>query len=87
MLKGFVARAIRLYEQEPGETEASSRFGLYVRRWVRWTNAGLAEDETRNVNDHGRSQRRREASNPRANAGVAQNNSQLNVTSENNISA
>ena len=37
----FVARAIRLYEQEPGEACASSRFGLYVRRWVRWASAGL----------------------------------------------
>ena len=35
VLKGFVARAIRLYEQEPGEAFASIRFGLYVRRWVR----------------------------------------------------
>ncbi len=39
--ENFVARAIRLYEQEPGEAEASSRFGLYVRRWVRWTRAGV----------------------------------------------
>ena len=38
----FVERAIRLYEQEPGEACASSRFGLYVRRWLRWTRAGLA---------------------------------------------
>ena len=38
----FVERAIRLYEQEPGETFASTRFGLYVRRWVMWTNAELA---------------------------------------------
>ncbi len=30
----FVARAIRLYEQEPGEALASARLGLYVRRWV-----------------------------------------------------
>ena len=42
-IRKFVTRAIRLYEQEPGEAEASSRFGLYVRRWVRWTGAGLAE--------------------------------------------
>ena len=39
----FVARTIRLYEQEPGEACASSRFGLYVRRWVRWAEAGLPE--------------------------------------------
>ncbi len=41
-VENFVARATRLYEQEPGEACASSRFGLYVRRWVRWTNAGLS---------------------------------------------
>ena len=37
----FVARAVRLYEQEPGEAFASARLGLYVRRWVRWVSAGL----------------------------------------------
>ncbi len=42
MLEGIVARAIRLYEQEPGEAEAYSRFGLYVRRWGRWTWAEMA---------------------------------------------
>ena len=31
----FVARAIRLYEQEPGEVLASARLSEYVRRWVR----------------------------------------------------
>ena len=41
-IENFVARATRLYEQEPGEAEASARLGLYVRRWVRWTRAGLA---------------------------------------------
>ncbi len=41
-MRKFVARAIRLYEQEPGEPFGSPRFGLYVRRWVRWTGAGLA---------------------------------------------
>ena len=39
----FVARAIRLFEQEPGEADASARFGLYVRRWVRWAEAGLPD--------------------------------------------
>ncbi len=34
-IENFVARAIRLYEQEPGEPFNSSRLGLYVRRWVR----------------------------------------------------
>jgi hypothetical protein len=37
----FVERAFRLYEQEPGEALASTRFGLYVQRWVRWAGAGL----------------------------------------------
>ncbi len=38
----FVARAIRLYEQEPGEACASARLGSYVQRWLRWTRAGVA---------------------------------------------
>ena len=40
-LIGFVARAIRLYEQGPGEADASARLGLYVERWARWVRAGL----------------------------------------------
>ncbi len=40
-IENFVARAIRLYEQEPGEACASARFGLYVERWVRWAGAGV----------------------------------------------
>ncbi len=35
-IENVVARAIRLYEQEPGEAFASIRFGLYVQRWARW---------------------------------------------------
>ncbi len=35
-IERFVARAMRLYEQEPGEALASARLGLYVQRWVRW---------------------------------------------------
>ncbi len=35
----FVARAIQLYEQEPGKPLGSSRLGLYVRRWVRCAGA------------------------------------------------
>ena len=35
-IEQFVAPAIRLYEQEPGEAFASARLGLYVRRWVGW---------------------------------------------------
>ena len=38
----FLERAIRLYEQEPGEEMATARLGAYVRRWERWT-AGLAD--------------------------------------------
>ena len=34
-VENFVARAIRLYEQEPGMAFASTRLGLDVRRWVR----------------------------------------------------
>ncbi len=41
-IENFVEPAIRLYEQEPGEACASARLGSYVRRWVRWTTAGLA---------------------------------------------
>jgi hypothetical protein len=37
----FVARAIQLYEQELGETCASSRLGTYVQRWCRWVRAGV----------------------------------------------
>ncbi len=40
-IERFVARAIRLYEQEPGEALASARLGLYVRRWVGWAGAGV----------------------------------------------
>ncbi len=39
-IERFVARAIRLYEQEPGEALASARLGLYVRRWVGWARSG-----------------------------------------------
>ena len=37
----FLERAIRLYEQEPGEEMASVRLGAYVRRWEGWVRAGL----------------------------------------------
>ncbi len=40
-IENFVARGIRLYEQEPGEASASARLGSYVRRWVGWAGAGL----------------------------------------------
>jgi len=56
-IENFVARAIRLYEQETGEVCASSRFGLYVRRWVRWTEAGIPERP--NVPEHRKRSRER----------------------------
>lgn len=37
----FVARAIRLYEQEPGKLVGSPRLGVYVQRWIMWIRAGL----------------------------------------------
>ncbi len=42
-IEQVIARAIQLYEQEPGEACASSRFGLYVRRWVRWARTGFRD--------------------------------------------
>ena len=41
----FVARCIRLYEQEPEEALAPARLEFYVRRWIRWTGAGLGHDD------------------------------------------
>ncbi len=41
-IERFVERAARLYEQEPEEAFASTRFGMYVRRWVAWSGAGIA---------------------------------------------
>ncbi len=38
-LARFVARARRLYEQEP--VRSSSRLDVYVRRWWQWARAGL----------------------------------------------
>lgn len=40
-LNNFVKRAIRLYEQGPGEPCSSTRLGEYVKRWVRWAGAGI----------------------------------------------
>ena len=34
--KRYVERAVRLYEQEPGEPYGSSRFWLYIKHWLRW---------------------------------------------------
>ena len=41
-VENFIARAARLYEQEPGEPSGSYRLGLYVNRWCRWVGAGFA---------------------------------------------
>ncbi len=41
----YVARATRLYEQEPGEALASARLGLYVRRWIAWAGAGIGGND------------------------------------------
>jgi len=43
-VENFLARAARLYEQEPGRAFASSPLGLYAKRWLRWVNAGLRKD-------------------------------------------
>jgi len=40
-VENFIARAARLYEQEPREGFASSRLGLYVTRWCRWVHSGI----------------------------------------------
>jgi hypothetical protein len=40
-VENFLARAIRLYEQESGEPSGSARLGVYVQRWVTWVGAGL----------------------------------------------
>jgi hypothetical protein len=39
-IEKFLARAVRLYEQEQGEPFGYPRLGLYVRRWVGWLTAG-----------------------------------------------
>jgi len=40
-IEKFLARAIRLYEQEREEPCGSPQLGLYVRRRVGWVKAGL----------------------------------------------
>lgn len=35
-IEKFLARAVRLYGQEPGEPFSSLRLGLYVRQWLRF---------------------------------------------------
>ena len=40
-VKRFIEKAIRLYEQERENPQGFLQLGLYVRRWVRWTDGGL----------------------------------------------
>ncbi len=40
-IRKFVERALRLYEQEPGDLSRVPRFGAYVRRWNTWAKAGV----------------------------------------------
>jgi RNA-directed DNA polymerase len=35
-IENFLARAVRLYEQEQEESCSSPLLGLYVRRWLGW---------------------------------------------------
>jgi len=35
-IEKLIARAVRLYEQEQGESFGSPLIGLYVRRWMSW---------------------------------------------------
>jgi len=39
----FIEHAIRLYEQERERPDGPSTLGLYVKRWLRWVNAGIRE--------------------------------------------
>jgi hypothetical protein len=39
--KRFVEQATRLYEQERAGRQPPGALGTYVRRWVRWSFAGL----------------------------------------------
>ena len=40
-IENFPERALRLYEQEPGERGGSPRLESYATRWRRWATAGL----------------------------------------------
>ena len=40
-IEKFLARAVRLYEQEQKEPSASPLLGLYARRWCGWARSGL----------------------------------------------
>ncbi len=49
-VENFVARATRLYEQEPGEALAGAPLGLHVRRWVRWAGGAVTEPSVLTTN-------------------------------------
>ena len=40
-IENFLERALRLYEQEPGERWGSPHLESYVTHWRRWATAGL----------------------------------------------
>jgi len=42
-IEKFLARTVRLYEQEQGEPFGSPLLGLYARRWVKWVR-GIASE-------------------------------------------
>jgi len=42
-LKKLVQLATLLHEREPREISDSSRLGLYISRWVRWTQSGFGD--------------------------------------------
>jgi len=52
IIHSFLARAIRLYEQEPEEACASARLGSYVQLWLRWTWGGLRTTTRRRGSSH-----------------------------------
>ncbi len=51
-IEQFVARAIRLYEQDRKEPLSPSRLDRYVRRWVGWAGAALPPEATTGLPAH-----------------------------------
>jgi len=49
-VENFVARATRLYEQEPRVSTRPSRLGLCVERWCRWVHAGFGDGDQALIN-------------------------------------
>ena len=47
-IDNFIAKALRLYEQEPVQTRLE-RLGEYTKRWVRWTTSGLCSLEIKST--------------------------------------